>query len=225
MGLTALIIEANPALSQLLTRAVEQSAALAAPSLHPAPAQPLRLLKAGSMGEVLSWPSLPPVDLMLLEVTQAVPNGHTSRQPDGALHGATTVVMADSFEDEQVLRALAAGADSVVVKNQPFESLVQVLRYVWSGHVVWHMRLARKVLQALRKPSESEAPVWDCERLTPRETEVLTYMSKGFTIREIASLMSIRWFTVNDHIKSIYRKLNVSSRAEAAALATKHGLV
>jgi DNA-binding NarL/FixJ family response regulator len=61
--------------------------------------------------------------------------------------------------------------------------------------------------------------------LTPREIEVLTYLSKGFTIKEIANLMGIKWFTVNDHIKSIYRKLNVSSRAEAAVLASKQGLV
>ena len=65
----------------------------------------------------------------------------------------------------------------------------------------------------------------DHERLTPRETEVLTYLSKGFTIKEIAGLMGIKWFTVNDHIKAIYRKLNVSSRAEAAVLASKQGLV
>jgi DNA-binding CsgD family transcriptional regulator len=52
----------------------------------------------------------------------------------------------------------------------------------------------------------------DHERLTPRENEVLTYLSKGFTIKEIANLMGIKWFTVNDHIKSIYKKLNVSSR-------------
>ena len=65
----------------------------------------------------------------------------------------------------------------------------------------------------------------DHERLTPRETEVLTYLSKGFTIKEIANLMGIKWFTVNDHIKSIYKKLNVSSRAEAAVLASKQGLV
>jgi DNA-binding CsgD family transcriptional regulator len=45
------------------------------------------------------------------------------------------------------------------------------------------------------------------------------------TIREIATLLGIRWFTVNDHIKSIYRKLDVSSRAEAAVLATRLGLV
>ncbi len=65
----------------------------------------------------------------------------------------------------------------------------------------------------------------DHDPLTPRETEVLTFLSKGFTIKEIANLMGIKWFTVNDHIKSIYKKLNVSSRAEAAVLASRQGLV
>jgi DNA-binding NarL/FixJ family response regulator len=74
------------------------------------------------------------------------------------------------------------------------------------------------------RPVPIEKPL-DHERLTPRESEVLTYLSKGFTIKEIASLMGIKWFTVNDHIKSIYKKLNVSSRAEAAVLASKQGLV
>jgi two-component system, NarL family, nitrate/nitrite response regulator NarL len=73
-------------------------------------------------------------------------------------------------------------------------------------------------------PVEIEPPL-DLPALTPREVEVLTFLSKGFTIKEIAALMSIKWFTVNDHIKSIYRKLNVSSRAEAAVLASKQGLV
>ena len=73
--------------------------------------------------------------------------------------------------------------------------------------------------------ADSSAAPPDHERLTPRESEVLTYLSKGFTIKEIANLMGIKWFTVNDHIKSIYKKLNVSSRAEAAVLASKQGLV
>jgi two-component system, NarL family, nitrate/nitrite response regulator NarL len=75
------------------------------------------------------------------------------------------------------------------------------------------------------EPPAPAAPAAETERLTPRENEVLTYLSKGFTIKEIANLMGIKWFTVNDHIKSIYKKLNVSSRAEAAVLASKQGLV
>ena len=57
----------------------------------------------------------------------------------------------------------------------------------------------------------------DHERLTPRESEVLTYLSKGFTIKEIASLMGIKWFTVNDHIKTIFSKCDVTSRGELVA--------
>ena len=79
--------------------------------------------------------------------------------------------------------------------------------------------------QSSRHVPSGRGPPLDHERLTPRESEVLTYLSKGFTIKEIASLMGIKWFTVNDHIKSIYKKLNVSSRAEAAVLASKQGLV
>jgi DNA-binding NarL/FixJ family response regulator len=79
--------------------------------------------------------------------------------------------------------------------------------------------------QTTAKPPVAIEKTSELPHLTPREIEVLTYLSKGFTIKEIANLMSIKWFTVNDHIKAIYRKLNVSSRAEAAVLASKQGLV
>lgn len=62
------------------------------------------------------------------------------------------------------------------------------------------------------------------EVLTDREAEVLTLLAKGFTIKELSALFSITTYTVNDHIKAIYKKLDVSSRAEAGALAVKLGL-
>ena len=89
---------------------------------------------------------------------------------------------------------------------------------------VGQVSLTSALATAAPTPVEIEPPL-DLPALTPREVEVLTFLSKGFTIKEIAALMSIKWFTVNDHIKSIYRKLNVSSRAEAAVLASKQGLV
>ena len=87
------------------------------------------------------------------------------------------------------------------------------------------MATAGQASHAPSKPPVAIEKSSDLPHLTPREIEVLTYLSKGFTIKEIANLMSIKWFTVNDHIKAIYRKLNVSSRAEAAVLASKQGLV
>jgi len=60
--------------------------------------------------------------------------------------------------------------------------------------------------------------------LTQRETEVLFYLSKGFTIRETAGLLGIAWFTVNQRRKSVYDKLGVDSAPEAAVMAVKMGL-
>lgn len=61
--------------------------------------------------------------------------------------------------------------------------------------------------------------------LTRRELEVLMHIASGATITDVAGKLGIRWFTVNDHIKSIYRKLGVNSRAAAVLKAVKMGLV
>lgn len=64
-----------------------------------------------------------------------------------------------------------------------------------------------------------------CDGLTKRETDVLIYLSKGMTMREMGYLMKVSIYTVNDHIKCIYKKLDVESRPEAAVIACKAGLV
>ncbi|HNU11102.1 MAG TPA: response regulator transcription factor [Rubrivivax sp.] len=149
-------------------------------------------------------------------------------------------------DDEHLFPALQRGADGYLLKEDRFEVLVEELQKIVRGQPPLSPAIARRLLNHFRstpgtphpgaagtlqaasnppmaRPAIEPAP--EHEPLTPRETEVLTYLSKGFTIKEIASLMGIKWFTVNDHIKSIYRKLNVSSRAEAAVLASKQGLV
>ena len=148
-------------------------------------------------------------------------------------------------DDDHLFPALQCGADGYLLKEDRFEVLVEELQKIVRGQPPLSPAIARRLLTHFRhgggdvhapdsgfappsfntsRPVPIEKPL-DHERLTPRESEVLTYLSKGFTIKEIASLMGIKWFTVNDHIKSIYKKLNVSSRAEAAVLASKQGLV
>ncbi|MBE0549577.1 MAG: response regulator transcription factor [Rubrivivax sp.] len=160
---------------------------------------------------------------------------------------ATKIVTTLYSDDDHLFPTLQCGADGYLLKEDRFEVLVEELQKIVRGQPPLSPAIARRLLTHFRKGagSDSPAPVSgfasssgfgaskpvpleklpEHERLTPREIEVLTYLSKGFTIKEIASLMGIRWFTVNDHIKSIYKKLNVSSRAEAAVLASKQGLV
>ncbi len=165
---------------------------------------------------------------------------------------ATRIVTTLYSDDDHLFPALQCGADGYLLKEDRFEVLVEELQKIVRGQPPLSPAIARRLLTHFRRPgsngaaeaasasrsaahesafqSSRPAPLGrsaplDHERLTPRESEVLTYLSKGFTIKEIASLMGIKWFTVNDHIKSIYKKLNVSSRAEAAVLASKQGLV
>ncbi len=160
---------------------------------------------------------------------------------------ATKIVTTLYSDDDHLFPALQCGADGYLLKEDRFEVLVEELQKIVRGQPPLSPAIARRLLTHFRHgPRGANTPqesgfsmppelsssrpvpmekVPDHDRLTPRESEVLTYLSKGFTIKEIASLMGIKWFTVNDHIKSIYKKLNVSSRAEAAVLATKQGLV
>ena len=168
---------------------------------------------------------------------------------------ATKIVTTLYSDDDHLCPALQCGADGYLLKEDRFEVLVEELQKLVRGQPPLSPAIARRLLTHFRQGSagpgllrsqaggmdnhvaplsglQSSRPMplgrgapMDHERLTPRESEVLTYLSKGFTIKEIANLMGIKWFTVNDHIKSIYKKLNVSSRAEAAVLASKQGLV
>ena len=167
---------------------------------------------------------------------------------------ATKVVTTLYSDDDHLFPALQCGADGYLLKEDRFEVLVEELQRIVRGQPPLSPAIARRLLSHFRpaspntsgfasldsgfgglggmfgaqtsRPSPLDASAaTDFEGLTPRESEVLTYLIKGFTIKEIAKLMGIKWFTVNDHIKSIYKKLNVSSRAEAAVLASKQGLV
>jgi two-component system, NarL family, nitrate/nitrite response regulator NarL len=166
-----------------------------------------------------------------------------------AAYPATKIVTTLYSDDDHLFPALQCGADGYLLKEDRFEVLVEELQKIVRGQPPLSPAIARRLLTHFRygtpgaeagadarpgllgcgfqssRPALLERPPIDHERLTPRESEVLTYLSKGFTIKEIAGLMGIKWFTVNDHIKSIYKKLNVSSRAEAAVLASKEGLV
>jgi two-component system nitrate/nitrite response regulator NarL len=168
---------------------------------------------------------------------------------------AVKVVTTLYSDDDHLFPALQRGADGYLLKEDRFEVLVEELQKIVRGQPPLSPAIARRLLTHFRNgngrsdvadgaggapesgftatPGGTSAskPValldkpFAHEHLTPREVEVLTFLSKGFTIKEIATLMGIKWFTVNDHIKSIYKKLNVSSRAEAAVLASKQGLV
>jgi two-component system, NarL family, nitrate/nitrite response regulator NarL len=243
MAVKVLILEDNPVARSFLCRVVRESFSDANLITEAGDLETARAHINASLGAGARQPSDP---FKLILVDLELPDGN-GMELLAELNGypATKIVTTLYSDDEHLFPALQCGADGYLLKEDRFEVLVEELQKIVRGQPPLSPAIARRLLTHFRhgvpgdapdsglstsgsfstsRPIPIEKPL-DHERLTPRENEVLTYLSKGFTIKEIANLMGIKWFTVNDHIKSIYKKLNVSSRAEAAVLASKQGLV
>ncbi len=245
MAVKVLILEDNPVARSFLCRVVRESfsdtiAITEAGDLESARHQ------IGLTGGPRGVHGADPFKLILVDLELPDGNG-MELLAELAQYPSTKIVTTLYSDDDHLFPALQRGADGYLLKEDRFEVLVEELQKIVRGQPPLSPAIARRLLTHFRHGAQSEGSAPDAgfappssftssrpvpmetpldhERLTPRESEVLTYLSKGFTIKEIASLMGIKWFTVNDHIKSIYKKLNVSSRAEAAVLASKQGLV
>jgi DNA-binding NarL/FixJ family response regulator len=243
MAVKVLILEDNPVARSFLCRVVRESFSDANLITEAGDLETARRLIA-STRSAPGGVAVDPFKLILVDLELPDGNG-MELLAELAGYPATKIVTTLYSDDEHLFPALQCGADGYLLKEDRFEVLVEELQKIVRGQPPLSPAIARRLLTHFRHGTPSDAPdtgfsttggfgqsrpipiekPLDHERLTPRENEVLTYLSKGFTIKEIANLMGIKWFTVNDHIKSIYKKLNVSSRAEAAVLASKQGLV
>lgn len=154
--------------------------------------------------------------------------------PDGgglgllpALHRcqpATRVIAYTVFDDEaHVVAAVEAGIDAYLLKESSAEDLLEALAQTRDGASPISPSVARYLLRRLRRSEESpgERPV----ALTPREREVLERLARGYSYREVGSHLGMTSHTVAHHVKNIYPKLAVASRAQAVYRALQDGLI
>ncbi|GAB4042758.1 MAG: response regulator transcription factor [Rubrivivax sp.] len=139
--------------------------------------------------------------------------------------GACTLVVTTIYDDdEHVFAALRAGAQGYLHKHEPVEALVRQLRGILDGRPPLSPAIARRILRHFQS-LEPRAPDEALLSLTTREREVLGLLGRGMSIAAIARQLGISPYTAGDHVKNIYRKLNISSRAEAALQARSLGLL
>jgi DNA-binding NarL/FixJ family response regulator len=137
-------------------------------------------------------------------------------------HPGTLRIVTTIFDgDQHLFAALRAGAQGYILKDQSREHLVQMLQGIVEGNPPLSPSIARRLLGFFAGPGP-ESPE---EALTPREVEVLTLLSKGITIAGVADVLKLSRHTVGGYVKDIYRKLDVSTRAEATLEAARRGLV
>lgn len=128
-------------------------------------------------------------------------------------------------DDRHLFAALEAGAKGYLLKEQPKEQLVSQLAGILRGEPPLSPSIARRILRSFTRGRGSRNPSHTAVLLTEREQEVLHLLAHGYTRNNIAEALDISPNTAAGYIKSIYRKLNVSGRAEAALEAVRMGLV
>ena len=117
-------------------------------------------------------------------------------------------------DDDHVFEALRAGATGYVLKTTPPDDLLDAVARLHAGGSPMSSGIARRVVEAFHRPpvvAEHEDP------LTPREEEILDLLVQGHRYREIAEALFISLDTVRTHVRHVYEKMHVRSRAEAAA--------
>lgn len=166
-------------------------------------------------------------DLALIDLS--LPDGSGTRviETMSARFPDSVIVVATIFDDDDHLfPALRAGAHGYLLKDQAPEQLVKQLHGITEGHPPLSPSVARRLLDHFRIEQETSTNKISADvLLTPREREVLVQLARGISIADIGEVMGISRHTVSDHVKNIYRKLNITSRAEAALQAKNMGLV
>lgn len=132
------------------------------------------------------------------------------------------IVVATIFDDDfHLFPALQAGAQGYLLKDQPRDLLVRQLQNMARGEPPLSPTIARRLLKHFQKTSEISSTG---QLMTPREREVLTLLARAAKVAEISEKLGITPNTTRDHIKNIYSKLHISSRAEAVLRAIELGL-
>jgi DNA-binding NarL/FixJ family response regulator len=123
---------------------------------------------------------------------------------------------------DDVIAVIRAGARGYVTKNIAPEELADAVRRVHDGDAVFSPRLAGFVLDAFAGPAPQ--PETELDALTPREREVIQHIARGYMYKEIALRLEISPKTVEAHVSSVLRKLQLSSRHELSRWAADRGL-
>jgi NarL family two-component system response regulator LiaR len=132
------------------------------------------------------------------------------------------LIFVQSYDLSEIIPLLKAGATGCLSRDESISDLARAIIAVGRGEIVLPPTLAVQALTALAHAEPIE-PANSIEPLTDRETEVLRWLAQGLTNKDIAQTLILSVRTIDAHLRSIFAKLNVRSRTEAAMWATRNG--
>lgn len=212
--MNALLLEDDPVFAAALTRAIL------------ALGEGWRVRACASVGEALDLLEQPGLDPRLALIDMNLPDGSGLDVISAlrARHPEVPVLVVSSLASEQsVLAAIRRGARGYLHKGETVRALSDGIAQVLQGHYPISPSLARYLFSQVG----SDALVFEGEpvRLTPKESETLRCIAQGLSYNESARQMGVSLSTVQSHIRSLYRKLEVRSQVQAVEKARVQGLL
>lgn len=196
----------------------------------------IQIDQAGTLAAALQQLS-PPPDIALIDLGLPDGSGVSLIEHLQSLGARTLCIVATVFDDDaHLFPALRAGAQGYLLKDQPPEALAEMLRGIAAGQPPLSPSIARRLLRHFNMgpglqeglpPDRSAVPESTAASiaLTARESDVLRLAAKGYSAQQIAEAFGLSRHTVTGYLKDIYRKLSVTTRAEATLEAARRGLI
>ncbi len=160
-------------------------------------------------------------DVILMDVNMPGTNGISATRVIKREMPSIHVIALTIYEDEEVVDMVRAGVSAYVLKDVAGSELIDTITRVMQGEVVIHPRVANRLVRELSRNENKKSDI----RLTKRERDVLLLLVKGHSNKEMAEAMFISEKTVKNHLTSIFRKLGVKDRTQAAVYALKNNIV
>jgi DNA-binding NarL/FixJ family response regulator len=157
-------------------------------------------------------------DIVLMDLSMPVLDGIEATRRIVASGTPTRIVALTSFSDrDRILAAVAAGCYGYLLKDSEPEELLRGIRAAAAGGAPFDPRVAGTLLQSFSTPATATP------QLTPREQEVLQLVARGMANKEIARRLGITEKTVKAHLTSVFQRIGVEDRTQAALWAHDHG--
>lgn len=209
--LSVWIVEDNDLYRESIVRVLEAESDMGCPVATASCEEALEALAAGD-----------PPEIVLMDIGLPGADGIEGTRRFRELSPESRIIMLTVHEEqESVFDAVCAGASGYLLKSDPADGIVAAVREVSRGAAPMNSYIASKVLAKL---TALMAPPEDYD-LTAREREVLHLLVDGLAMKQVAGRLDISYHTVDTHVRNVYGKLHVQSRAEAVAKALRQRLL